>query len=336
VRYYSITISNPESGKVWTPQGSPLTDVSFTNYFNGKTIPGAWHVEFDIPVATQALSMGASFVRVHGVSLKDISQASNLTGYNIEVSAGMSPGLQLASQAYQKWGHKVIARGSIYPAFGNWIDTEQTLDLCIVPPLGTSDRQLNLTLNWTAGQKLSDAIAAMLTASLPKGWSSSISISDNLVQNYDEPTFTGTLTQMNRWLLQRSQAIIKDPTYLGIYMGQAGNTVKVYDGTTINGNTQIDFIDMIGQPTWLDLRTIQIKCPIRGDLTLGNTITMPKPINGIQIPQTLGPQSFQQLRQKSDFQGTFMVQQQRHVGASRSPSADAWNTTINAVATGAA
>lgn len=330
MRFYRIDITR-KSGQPWRPSGFAGLNLnsSFTSYVNGQTIPGAWQVDLDIPISTFALTMGGAFVRVWGVSLADIAQASDLNEATIEVYVGMAPGLPLATAAYRAGQQGLVLQGTIFPAFGNWVGTDMTLDLTVVPPFGSDQDETRLVLNWTAGQALSAAIDGCLATAFPKS-AMDIRISPSLVAQQDEKT-EGTLVQVNDWLRQRTIAMNKasggPSTYLGVYISRIGQQFRVFDGSQDAAKTtQILFQDLIGQPTWIDLRTVQIKCVMRGDLSLGDRILMPQ-----QALQTVTPQSFPQFRDRSSFLGEFMVLQQRHVGSSRVPSADSWNTTINAV-----
>src|SRR6202012_5056198 len=90
VRFYDIVITDPDTGK---------QVKRFTSYLNGKTDPGALDIEIDLPVASFAQPMGSSgaFVRIWGISLADIGQASNLNGKRISISGGIQKGLPLAN-----------------------------------------------------------------------------------------------------------------------------------------------------------------------------------------------------------------------------------------------
>ncbi len=115
MRSYDILITQPSTGAL--VQRFTSRDAS------GRAIPGALNIEWDIPVAPFATPMGAAWVRVWGVSLAQISQSSDLNGMNIQVFGGMQKGLPLANP--MQYG--LLVQGQIFQAFGNWIDTNQTL-----------------------------------------------------------------------------------------------------------------------------------------------------------------------------------------------------------------
>src|ERR1700752_2385438 len=119
MRFYDIKITDPKSGKL-IQQFTSLNTL-------GQTIPGALNVELDIPVFRMAEPAGAAYVRVWGISIKDIGQAFDLNGKNIEVSAGMAKGLPLANPKQSG----LILQGTIQQAFGNWQGFDQTLDFVV-------------------------------------------------------------------------------------------------------------------------------------------------------------------------------------------------------------
>src|ERR1700744_2285715 len=108
-RFYNLVISDPNSGLVWKPaptgaSGSNALGFTkspggstFTSWVNGANDPGALNVEFDVITYPFNTPQGSSSIRVHGVGLGMIAQASNLNGQNIRLSAGMKKGLPLAT-----------------------------------------------------------------------------------------------------------------------------------------------------------------------------------------------------------------------------------------------
>lgn len=336
MRYYEIIV------------GGQTLYASHPNGVTQPPDPGALQVEVDLISYTEASTNVQSWVRVHGVSIQDISQGHNLNGQTMTVLGGMGKGLPLANP--QQSG--VLITGQVNQAFGNWIGTDMTLDLQprawagnSPPPPGPS--QVNMSVNWKSGMALADAINSTLTTAYP-GASIAVSILGSLVLNHDEQGFYGTLPRFAEWVKGVSQDLIDpasvyraDPSaYQGVEINVAPDgSIRVFDGTqqSSNGAKAIQFTDLIGQPTWLDPGTIQVTCVMRADIHVGDTITLPAtPI----ITTTAAQSAYSQLRQDSIFQGTFLVNGVRHVGNYKSPSAAAWVTTlicaINAVAGGGA
>jgi hypothetical protein len=50
----------------------------------------------------------------------------------------------------------------------------------------------------------------------------------------------------------------------------------VFDKTYQPSSIAIQFTDLIGQPTWIEPNTMQVKTVMRADLQVGSIITMPQ------------------------------------------------------------
>lgn len=317
MRYYDIAIT-----------GGP----SFTSLVNGRTSPGALNVEMDVFAFNYSTPSGGgtdvqSWVRIWGVPLSLISQASDLNGKEIIIKGGMAKGLPLATAAANQAG--VLVRGKIYPAFGNWIGTDMTLDLVLSPYTGSAVTPTNVTQDWKKNTKMSDAIKATLKTALPN-LKPKIEISDKLILPYDSPWVYQTLQQFADFCRTISVSILgagaSNSKYPGVNMTIKGDTVYVYDGTQSSGQKSkaIQFRDMIGQPTWLGAE-INFKTMMRADLQIGDIIEMP---NAIPIQTPLSSLA----RTRPTFRGKYQVTQARHLGNYRQPDAGSWATVFNAVA----
>lgn len=335
MRYYSINI-----------EGAPPTfgvagfgDATYTSFVGGQTLPAAWNVEMDIPVGPAASPMGGALVRVWGISIAEISQAADLVNKKIKIYGGMQRGLPLANPAQAG----LLVQGYVFQAFGNWVGTDMTLDLIVQPGdppstptgggaatgggVGSYDRPINLSLNWKKGAPLGDGLKTALQTAFP-GFTVNVNASSKLVFGADQPGYYQTLTQLGQWAKQFSKSIVKDAGYNGVDILVFGNEITVYDGmgSTASANAkQIDFIDLIGQPTWIEAPTIQIKCVMRADVKVGDKIKLPQSA----VTNTAAAQSSLVPNQRMTFQGEFMVQQVRHLGTYRQPDAASWVTVIN-------
>ena len=331
-RYYRIVISSPQTGSVITPPGFSglLGGASYTSFVNGKTLPGAWDVELDIPVIGQATPQGQALARVWGVSKQEISQANDLNGMNISIYGGMQKGLPLANPAQAG----LLVQGFIFQAFGNWIDvTQQSLDLVIMAGsgstaanqgTGTLKAPKNLVLNWKAGTTLASALTTTLQTAFP-GMTVTVSINAGIVRPNDEIGFFPTLEQLSQFVRETSIDIIKTANYAGVSIVVAANAISVFDGSAVSGAIpkQINFQDLIGQPTWIEAPNIQFKTVMRGDINVGDQVILPP----TQI--TNSQQSSTSLvNQSVTFQGGFTIVSERHVGAFRQPAADSWVTVL--------
>ncbi|EFS0969332.1 hypothetical protein HYB28_004663, partial [Salmonella enterica] len=197
----------------------------------------------------------------------------------------------------------------------------------------------NLTLPWNKGQKLSDALFDCFRTL--GGYTFSISISDRLVNNYDNGMYCGSLSDLAVYLNTFSKSIIKDKNYAGVEIAVVdGNEIRVYDNDfdahrakkpeesaayRRDHPTQLQFTDLIGQPTWIKYNTVSVPCVMRGDIQVGDYILMPKESRPI-----IQAASYSQFRDESAFKGLFQVTLVRLLGNSRQPDANSWVTVLEA------
>lgn len=333
MRYYAITLTNATTGASVLPSslgGLPLSSLLPNGNFN----PAALNIEFDIPVANAGIPVSNAYMRIWGLSIKDITQALSLTpaslpGVNIKMLAGMSKGLPLAKPGQQG----TILVGSIFQAWGNWVGTEQTLDLTFNAVLGTSTVPKNLQFIWQQGTSLQAAIQNTLQTAFP-GKMVTFGISSNLVLPNTE---TGTYQSANEFatylngiskMIMNGSGQSAVPNYQGIMITPNGNGFTVSDCTQTTNSTvkAIAFEDMVGQPTWAGPNEISIKVVLRGDLDLFNVISLP-PSLATQTQQSL----LRFNQDQSAFTGNFIITQMQHYGNFRQPDAASWNTTIRAI-----
>jgi hypothetical protein len=362
LRYYSLEIIEASSGNVirhWT---------SHPNGIYAAPDPGALNIECDLlvyPYATVAPTgsgdFGNSHIRVWGIPLADIAQAANWSApsaaaptYTVKFSGGMGKGLPLANPAQAG----LIVQGDVWRAFGNWIGTEMTLDFFISPlslagaasvaaattPAVTAN---NLVLNWPKNTPLAAPLKSALQTAYP-GVPVQISISPNLLLTRDEAHWAPTLGGLADMVNRRSVAILgpNNPSYTGVHIAARLGTIIAFDGTggtdtnSTGGTTApasstiaIAFTDLIGQPTWIGNGVIQVTTVLRADVHQSDKITLPPGLTTIAAGGAnlqASPQ-YSAARFSSQFQGTFTVQQVRHVGNYKAPSGAAWVTTIQAI-----
>jgi hypothetical protein len=302
-----------------------------TNQVNGKLDPGALRVEIDVQAAQYATPTGQSTVVIWGVPLNPqggfpgVSQASDLNNLPVVVSGGMQSGLPLATNDAPQAG--VLVLGQIFQAYGNWMGVAQSIGLVITPSDGvTQAAPADIVVNWKKGQKLGDVLNQTLSTAYPQ-LKLNINVSDKLVLTADEMACYDTIQQLAPYIQNVSQKIIGGD-YPGVNLWIGNGVINVFDGTTQSNPKAINFIDMIGQPTWLGAATISFSTVMRGDLGIGDVIKLPE-LSGQQSITT--PQSQSQARNKASFQGTWTITQARHVGDSRAPSAMSWISVFQAI-----
>jgi hypothetical protein len=360
LRYYDLSILNSQgqllastsAGFVPSRTGLP-TFSSRVKQANGQFVnnPGALNLEMDIPIAGYALPQGAAWIRVWGIGLRTIGQASNLnrnpaTGQgpaSFILSGGMGKGLPLANPAQAG----ILAQGQVYNAYGQWQGPEQSLDLNLGPAI--VDPPNGISFVWQPGQELSAAIASCLATAFPALQPPQISITTGLIQSNSSVNVVGfyeSLSQFADYILQTTLKIGKNltgnPYYPGVTISFRGNTIYVTDGSQNPNTVQLAFQDLIGQPTWIGINSISFKCVLRADIQIGTMVTMPPDpgtggtsiISALALTQQGAAVPGAPARNSSVFKGKFFVTEVHHFGNLRQPDADSWATAFVAVLTG--
>jgi len=322
LRYYKIVITDADGNPVLDAAGNPIGP--YESHVGQRPIRGALNVELNIPSFTFDQPTGGGFLRIWGVGLWALSQAADLNGKKIQVFGGFLGGLPLSRRQPTPG---IILQGEIQQAYAMWSGTTQTLDLIIQGDYGSPTDQKNIVFDCPAGAHLSDSIAASLKTAFPEYDVDASGLSPDLVTLTALPGYYGTLSEFASWLNQQSRGIIGGDTYRGVKISFKDGGLRVFDGTTKDEPQQINFFDMVGQPTWLDFGTVSFALMLRSDFQVGDYVTMPR---GIFVQNT--PQSNSQYREKSAFEGTFLITQVRHLGNFRQTAADNdWITTYEAV-----
>lgn len=316
MRYYNILITDDNGNTI--KQYTSLTPQGTYN-------PGALMIEMDIQRYGLSTPKGNSYLRVHGVSIQELRQATpNYFQKNIAVYLGMSAGLPLANVAQSG----LAIQGIIQQPFGNWQGSEQSIDFIITAGYGSNSTPKNIILQWSAGKKLSTALFFSLQRAFPD-LKITINISDNLVKSTDTFGFYNSLPQLAQQLKYESQSIIGDSSYSGVEMSIGNGEIRVWDTVTAaaaDTSVQLLFTDLVGQPVWIEAAKIQVKLVMRADIHVGDFILMPA---GALAVTTAA--SYAQYRNQSSFTGRMMVTDVRFLGNSRQPDANSWVTIIEAV-----
>lgn len=337
-RYYDIRIVNSQTGElVSTADGYPFNELD-SRLPNLRSDPGALNIDLDLPVVAFHQPVSQGMLRIWGVGTNAIYQATNFNptlGYDsapsnwcdITIDGGMSDGLPLANSNQSG----LLVSGSIQQAFGRWEGTDQYVEFVIVPSIngvygpGSNTSPVNLSVNWTKGQKLSDALGLALAAGFPQA-DVVVSANTSIVAPENQAGQYFSLDQLANWANETSRAAVSMPNYRGysIYPTQTG--YLVWDGTVAPASTkQILFTDLIGQPTWLGPAQLTFKTVMRGDIAVGDLVQMPTVI----VQSTAS--SFAQYRVNPSFRGTFFITAVRHMGRYRERDASAWVTAFEAV-----
>ena len=113
--------------------------------------------------------------------------------------------------------------------------------------------------NWMPGIPLSQAIKQTLTTAFPNT-PLQINISPNLVINHQDAGFYDSIEQYAQFIKGLSHNILGDISatgYRGIHIAATPSGLKIFDYTTKAGANakKINYIELIGQPTWINLKS---------------------------------------------------------------------------------
>jgi len=327
VRYYLINIARPAAPAA---AGRPAVTGAVLQSYRaqspaGLALPNALDVDFDIPVTSFATPMGGGHVRIYGVDLDTLIQASNFNLMNIEVFGGMQRGLPLAKPAQAG----LLMTGTIQQAFGNWVGTDMTLELIYSAGNTLPEVPINLTIDWKAGGSLADALRATLRAAFPAPYTLTINISPRLVLPQDQPGYYATMLQFATFVRNISLGIIRDRGYPGVQISLRGTEFIIQDGSTRTPPKAIMFTDLVGQIVWLSANTISVTTVMRADLQPGDFVELPPNLSFLQSLTTAQSQS--QARARDAFAGMFQINNARHTGRFRASSGMSWVTTFQMV-----
>jgi hypothetical protein len=336
LRFYDLKITNA-AGQVYqpTPSGNGFVlktgGTTFSSRLNGMNNPGALDIEGEIQTYNAAEPQGNSYVKIHGVGLGMIGQASNLNGMGIMLFGGMAKGLPLATAQSTQSG--LLAQGTVFQAFGNWQGTDQTLDLIFNPGTLDADLAAFITFNWQPGVPLAQALASTLSQAFPN-FTQRINVA-NLVRSYASGGAYQNIWQFAdvlKDLTKKLGASIFGPQYPGVQIVCVGNVVHAYDTTVEAPVKMIAFQDLVGQPTWIDSATISFKTVLRADISPSAEIQFPQ---GVQAPfaltsPTAAAAPGAPASSKTAFQGNFFVHTVHHYMHFRQPDGDSWASVFTA------
>jgi hypothetical protein len=320
MRYYEIQIS-PSS--LSTSSFAPITFSTLTPL---KTDNGsALSVDIDIFQTWYHQPAQNGYIKIKGVDFKDLNQSANFNLARIKVSVGMSKGLPYA----QPNQAGLIIDGTILQCFGNWLGSEVSLDFVIGAATYNPKTDVNLSFNWKKGDTLQSAVTNSLKKAYPNIPVNG-SFSSNLVYTEDQWGQYTNLLSFSKQMNHYSKQIITSEGYLGASITNTPSGFLLFDGTSPSPKTtKVNFTDIVGNLTWIDIATIQAKLIMRSDLNVGDNIVFPKGSPVLNIVN-----NFSQYRNNISFNGTFQINQVRHVGSSRQADGNSWCTIVNALIPG--
>jgi hypothetical protein len=320
MRYYAITIS-PSS-----QSSTSFSPITFSTLTQSKTNNGsALLMEIDVFQTWYHQPAQNGYIKLRGVPFTYLNNASNLNFAKIQVEVGMSSGLPYANPKQAG----IILDGTILQCFGNFQGTEISLDLVIGPATYDPNINVNIPFTWKQKTTLESAVRQSIGTAY-KGVPINGKFSDNLIYTEDTWGFNyQNLLAFGQAVNELSKQVLPDPAYTGACIANTSTGFLLYDNTyTPTKNTDLASTDIIGNLTWINVNTIQVKVVMRHDIEVGQTITVPK---GFPVLNLVN--NYSQYRWTYSFSGKFTVNSVRHVGNSRQADGNSWVTVIDAYIT---
>lgn len=313
MRFYDIIVLEKDGQTVFR---------RYTSFVNGVTVKGALNIEFDLPLASVDVPSSGAMVKVWGIPLGDVTQATDFNGKLIKVYGGMRYGLPLANPKQSA----LLVQGMIFQCFGNWQGEELSNTFIVQPSLGKEKAPLNLSFSCKKGANLSDSIANVLLQSSVVGATVSMGqgLDKRLVAPEDIFHVVPTVAEFARFIREYTISLVNDPKYNGVYIIAAGDNFIVTDGENTQTAMPINATDLIGQPVFLNAVTVQVKCVLRGDIGLFQTISLPDGFFGKSTASSAGF-----IRDGISFTGAYTVVKIRHIANFRSSDANSWVTVLD-------
>jgi hypothetical protein len=193
-------------------------------------------------------------------------------------------------------------------------------------------KPLNIIHNMMENMPLSSAIQQTLSTAFPQ-LKMKINISPQLKLNYQDAGVYQNLEQYAGYILNLSRSIMGAKNYLGVHMSVDNGVMNIWDGTGFSASDNLSAIDLIGQPTWVDVNTVEIKVVMRGHLALNDKLIIPTgTLINFAGPAGIVSQSSQQ-RSNITFEGMYIsITKITHIGDFRNPDGNYWCTVIRGLA----
>jgi hypothetical protein len=339
--------SGTQTGSGTGGAGGGPDGAQFISVVNGQNDPGALDIEFDINlVIGDSGASNGSHIKIWGIPFTMISQTSKFIGRRLQMWAGYTNGLPLANLQVPHQG--LILDGMIWPALGNWVLNDLSLEFFVVAGdkggVGGPTNPKNIVHNIPANQPFSQGVKQTLQTAFPNS-QVNVAISDKIKLAYPDYGFYESIEQYANYLKALSHDLLGTPQttgYGGVKIYSHGDKITAKDNANPSGGAIVlKYEDFVGQPTWIDYNKISIKTLLRGDINPVNTepVQIQLPANTLasvgsanaafstQNPNIGDPTNNNILA----FQGTWTVLNVRHIGRFRSPSMDAWVTVIEAI-----
>jgi hypothetical protein len=320
--------------RFWNFQLEGAPNGGWSSHFNGQFDPGAPLVEIDITTAAQDQTGTAGSITIWGQPVSLLKASQGFYNKKYSLSLGMAAGLPLATAQASQAGQVLGGTDVITSVFSSFEGLTQFLGFGLggfpksqqTPAPFQSSNQYpmrNIVLDWRKGTQLGPALMQTFKTAYPE-LTPSVSVSPTLVAKQDNIHFAGTIADFNQSLREfvTGEYVNSQPQqYQGVNIVMGNGKIDAHDQTQPSGSKQIAFTDLIGQPTFIARNEISLKVVMRGDLNVGEQITLPQGLV-LNVSGNLG------LGADLAVSGSWTINTLRWIGNSRSPSGDAWCTVI--------
>ena len=319
MRYYSIQITPKDSNN------PPPTLLYNSQLKNGQPNTSALQLMIDAPVTVYSLAENSATIEIWGINQNDAKQCKSYNECLIDVYAGMQSGLPLANPKQAG----LILHGVIQQSFFNWIGTALVLNFVVMADTGLINKPANIQLQWLKGQKISDALTNCIGNAFPGPiFKTVINIEGDFIATKDNVGVYQNLSQL-AWHINTMTKQMKD-SYQGIDFYYKDNEIHIFDQPNTGGSKKISLADMVQQPVLIEPLTMQCYLVLRGDLSIGDIIELPK------TPYTTQSSSFSQYPSSTKNSimmpnSKYWIKKIRHFGNFRSANPLEWITIVDAV-----
>jgi hypothetical protein len=195
-------------------------------------------------------------------------------------------------------------------------------------------KPLNIIHDLQENQSLASAIQKTLSTAFPN-LKMKIAVSPQLKLNYQDSGVYQNLEQYAAYILNLSRSIKGAKNYLGVHMSVNNGTMNIWDGTGFSASTNLSAIDLIGQPTWINVNVVEVKVVMRAHLSLGDEIKIPSGtlINFAGATAIIGGLQTSKQRSNVTFEDIpIKITKITHIGDFRNPDGNYWCTVIQGLA----
>ncbi|MDF7673949.1 hypothetical protein PT277_08005 [Acetobacteraceae bacterium ESL0709] len=332
--YYDIDPDNLD----FLPTGNPY----------GRYDGGALDIEFKVDqVSLDSYTLAS--ITIYGVDGDVLNQAISMEGRVVELRAGMGKGLPLSNPAL----YGQILSGTVTTGAESWTGPNTSLTLYVKPFTAESDKETvdpnkkriaftddtkskipknAFIVNIKKGASIREALIACVKPHF-KDYKIDFesTIAENLMADKDFMNYYEKLEDFVYDMGTKGDSLWQYYTGLTLRAYAHDKFFTFSDGTSDKDPKQIQFSEMIGQPSWDDKdKIIKFSCLMRADIHIGDKIKLPL-FDELGKPTDDTVQKLPATKNKSRYSGIFYITAVNYYGWFRSKEGKDWNVTYTAL-----